>query len=444
MSRAMVWTSRGVASLVMGLGIIGCLALSGGALAAEPTVTVVWPVAEEFHVSGTTIERTWCVDDGDRAEWVWSGQAIDGDRIERAAVNVTAWVSDQVLGRAGFDLDVAIFICHVDGTLAEVGILHLENPFEPHGAVMPEATPVGYLAQGAYVLSDPMLIAQGFRVCLEPIVSDEDTGLEGRHGTGAFSVINEDAVLAYLAVADDAEDAGPAVDLAAILADPKAYEGQGVRLDGEFYGTMTELVDGVRPDCTYDGCGYWVFGADGWYIYVVGQSPAGLDPALAEDFAKSVLVEGTVRVQLSRSAQPYAYLNLVSATPGEDAVDLRLVDVSSANGRAVMLTSGDTLAIDLPSNPTTGYRWELVSLEPEGIAAIVGAATGSYLPANTAPGLIGSGGIQRFVILGKDAGEALLQLAYMRASGAGEAPADAFSLTIHVAAPFVEAQTDDS
>lgn len=437
MSKAMACMSRAVASLMMGLGMIGCLALAGIAAASESAVFTAWPEPDAFCALGTTSERIWCIGEGDYAEWMWAGESIDGAVVERAAINVTAWVSDRVFGRTGIDTDVAVSIYRLDGTLAEAGILHLENPFEPLGEGAPDPAGVGYVAQGAYVLRDPTWVSRGFRL-RTTVLACGDGGSEFAEGRGAFAATHDSAVLAYRISSEESDVSVAAVSLAEVLADPRSSAGQGVRFDGMFYGAMTELVDGVPPECIYSGCDVWVFGVDGWYIYVVGQVPAGLDSSYTEDLGAGVGIEGIVRVQLSRAAQPYAFLELTSAIPGEDAVDLRIVDAETADGGAVVLSPGETLAIDLPSNPTTGYRWELVCLEPTGVAGVVGAETGMYFQDHTAPGAIGSGGVQRFVIVGEATGEALLQLAYRRAWEV--TAAETFSLTIHVAATADGAQ----
>jgi len=410
MSRAITWRSRSGFAWMVGLGVIGCLALAGIAVVAGSPVAIVRPEAEGFRVSGAAADRIWCVTQGDYVEWMWPGQAVDENRIERAAINVTAWASDRVLGDVGTDVDVLISICRLDGTVVESGVLRLMNTFEPEGAATPPVDRSAYAARGAYVLENPGVISQGFRVRLEP-------------AAGVFAAENGDAGLAY-------RFSESVAGLAEILADPQAYEGRSVRLDGAFYGTVTELVDGVPPECTFGGCDFWVFGADGWYIYVIGSLPAGLDAAVPGDLGASVTIEGTVRVQLSRAVCPYAYVDLVSAIPGEAAFDLRIVDTDTANGQEVVLPSGATLAIDLPSNPTTGHRWEVESLEPGGVVSIVGNGSGVYVPDRER---IGMGGVQRFIVLGEDAGDAVLQLVYRHASGG--VSSDGFLLTIHVVVP---------
>ncbi len=437
MSRAITWTSRRGFAWVVGLGVIGCLALVGIAAAAESPVSIVRPEAEGFRVSGTAAERVWCVTQGDYVEWMWTGQEVDENRIERAAINITAWTSDRVLGDAGADVDVLISIRCLGGSVVESGVLHLVNTFEPQGAAALEVERSAYVARGAYVLRNPGVISRGFRVRLEPVTPT--TGSESMTGTrssaGVFAAESGDAGLAYRV----SESVG---GLAEILADPQAYEGRSVRLDGAFYGAVTELVDGVPPECTFGGCDFWVFGVDGWYVYVIGSLPAGLDAAVPGDLGASVTIEGTVRVQLSRAACPYAYVDLVSAIPGEAAFDLRIVGIGTADGQEVVLPSGATLAIDLPSNPTTGYRWEVESLEPEGVASIAGNGSGFDVPDPADRDRVGVGGIQRFVVLGEGVGDAVLQLVYRHASG--DAASDGFQLTIHVVAPSVLIRPDES
>jgi predicted secreted protein len=79
------------------------------------------------------------------------------------------------------------------------------------------------------------------------------------------------------------------------------------------------------------------------------------------------------------------------------------VTVTAAdNGGAVSLHPGDTLAVRLEANPSTGYSWHAL-LAPDGLFSLAGAA---YEPTPRSPGSFGGGGVQelRFVVGGEQGG----------------------------------------
>jgi inhibitor of cysteine peptidase len=59
------------------------------------------------------------------------------------------------------------------------------------------------------------------------------------------------------------------------------------------------------------------------------------------------------------------------------------------DGKEVIINDGDTIVIELPENPTTGYMWYLSEVSTEGITE----KSNHYFSSNTA---IGSGGIRTF------------------------------------------------
>lgn len=100
------------------------------------------------------------------------------------------------------------------------------------------------------------------------------------------------------------------------------------------------------------------------------------------------------------------------------------------NGNRVELEKGQVLVITLFSNPSTGYRWEVVEcqepiLQQKGEAEFKSSDTGH-------PPLLGAGGMETFRFEAKNTGEAILQLVYHRPWEEGVEPADIFSLKIAV------------
>lgn len=86
-----------------------------------------------------------------------------------------------------------------------------------------------------------------------------------------------------------------------------------------------------------------------------------------------------------------------------------------------------TLVLELPGNPTTGYRWELTNADPP-----LANPTSSYVPA--ARDREGAGGTFRFEwTMPADEGELAASFAYRRPFEKGVAPLREFHLRVHVA-----------
>jgi len=99
---------------------------------------------------------------------------------------------------------------------------------------------------------------------------------------------------------------------------------------------------------------------------------------------------------------------------------------ASANGRQVELQKGQTLVITLESNPTTGYRWEVVEID-ESILRQIGEA--EFKPESEA---LGAGGTETFRFEATNAGQMALKLVYHRPWEEGEEPLETFSLQVVV------------
>jgi len=99
---------------------------------------------------------------------------------------------------------------------------------------------------------------------------------------------------------------------------------------------------------------------------------------------------------------------------------------ASDSGRSVALKVGDTLTIELEGNPTTGFSWEVDSVD-EAVLEPVGE--GEYSASET--GLVGSGGVFAFTFKAARKGQTQLRLVYHR-SWEGVAPADTFELDVVV------------
>jgi inhibitor of cysteine peptidase len=104
-------------------------------------------------------------------------------------------------------------------------------------------------------------------------------------------------------------------------------------------------------------------------------------------------------------AAPLAALLLVGSCGGDDA-STSLLDETDT-GSKTALDVGDRLEVELESNPTTGYRWELAPL-PEGLVLV---SSDVEEPGGS---LVGAPGTQVFVFDAVAAGEGILRFEYVR------------------------------
>ena len=98
------------------------------------------------------------------------------------------------------------------------------------------------------------------------------------------------------------------------------------------------------------------------------------------------------------------------------------------SGTQISLETGQTLAIRLPSNPTTGYIWEAVALE-QAILTQLGAA--EYEP-DRGEIAEGAGGMETFYFEATAPGRVELTLIYHQPFEPDEAPAETFTVTIEI------------
>jgi inhibitor of cysteine peptidase len=95
------------------------------------------------------------------------------------------------------------------------------------------------------------------------------------------------------------------------------------------------------------------------------------------------------------------------------------------NGSTVSAKVGDSLIVELPENPTTGFRWVPGELD----ASIVAPQSDEFiLGSNTG---VGAGGVKVFRFLVKGHGSARVQLRLARAWESG-VPSKLFEIHINV------------
>ena len=97
------------------------------------------------------------------------------------------------------------------------------------------------------------------------------------------------------------------------------------------------------------------------------------------------------------------------------------------SGGTFFLSIGQQLVVTLASNPTTGYSWSYQSSS----SGVLRDGPSEYVP--TQPVLPGSGGTERFVFTGADAGRTRLRFEYRRAWETGVPPAQVVEYTVAVA-----------
>ena len=91
------------------------------------------------------------------------------------------------------------------------------------------------------------------------------------------------------------------------------------------------------------------------------------------------------------------------------------------------IAAGEEFDLRLPSNPSTGYRWQVKRPMPDRVVKLVDtryeAPTGSAL---------GAAGVEIFTFVGSAPGRATLELIYVRPWEKGIAPARSASYAIEV------------
>lgn len=95
-------------------------------------------------------------------------------------------------------------------------------------------------------------------------------------------------------------------------------------------------------------------------------------------------------------------------------------------GRKVVLRTGDTVALSLAENPSTGYSWQVVS---SGAPVVRAEGNPTFRPDNK---LHGAGGTATYRYEAVAEGTSLLKLVYRRPWEKDAAPADAFEITLVV------------
>lgn len=118
-------------------------------------------------------------------------------------------------------------------------------------------------------------------------------------------------------------------------------------------------------------------------------------------------------------------LILIAAGCASNGKETKTIGASDA-GKTIGLTAGDTLEVTLEGNPTTGYTWEVASVDTSVLKQVGEPA---FTPVST---LVGASGqvTLRFEAVGS--GKTTLQLIYHRSWETGVAPLHTYEVTVQV------------
>ncbi len=99
------------------------------------------------------------------------------------------------------------------------------------------------------------------------------------------------------------------------------------------------------------------------------------------------------------------------------------------DGQTLGVAKGQTLVVELPANPSTGYTWVVLALpsvvETVGEPAFASGASESSM-------VVGAGGTMTLTFRAVEAGTGKLELGYMRPWETAVAPEQTYSLTLNV------------
>jgi inhibitor of cysteine peptidase len=98
----------------------------------------------------------------------------------------------------------------------------------------------------------------------------------------------------------------------------------------------------------------------------------------------------------------------------------------SANNRAMVIAKGEDFRVELKSNPTTGFRWEMGKLDRKKFKPV----KSGYIPEKT--GLIGSGGVEWWEIKAVGKGKGTVSLLYRRPWEKETPPLKTFQVNIRI------------
>jgi predicted secreted protein len=133
---------------------------------------------------------------------------------------------------------------------------------------------------------------------------------------------------------------------------------------------------------------------------------------------RTMIITGLVVIALI-AAGALAALAMAGDEPSEPQA-YTVVD----NGHSIELAVGESFTVILEGNPTTGYGWQVQTMDE----TVLAGSEPEYVTDSQA---LGSGGMYTFTFTGVTAGETQLELAYAR-SWESVPPLQTFTLTVIV------------
>lgn len=133
-----------------------------------------------------------------------------------------------------------------------------------------------------------------------------------------------------------------------------------------------------------------------------------------------------IKPQMRWFAAPMILVVLVLGAGCSPAKETRLTLADS--GAEIVLNVGQELILELESNPTTGYRWEVVDSTDE-ILRLKGEP---QFESSAGGELVGAGGVEIFRFEALQEGQAALWMIYHRSFEEGVEPMKTFSLQVVV------------
>lgn len=148
----------------------------------------------------------------------------------------------------------------------------------------------------------------------------------------------------------------------------------------------------------------------------------------SEEWSFGTLMPGTttLRMEYRQSGQlldtPAAIFRLTIIVPPTGSPEYTEAD----NGRTVTLAAGTHFTVKLASNATTGYQWDLTSLN----SAVLSYVQNRYIPPTSS--IPGAGGSEEWEFTARAIGTGSLRMDYLRPSDWSGTPAQTFQLTVIV------------
>ena len=141
-----------------------------------------------------------------------------------------------------------------------------------------------------------------------------------------------------------------------------------------------------------------------------------------------VIFAGVFAVAACGGVEPDQALRQRNLGKADDGAAAHVID-NTLDGQTVELDKGQSLTVELDSNPSTGYSWQVVA-----VSKGLDVNDQGYTPDE--PQATGSGGIQSFSVgpnFTASAGSThLLRLAYFRSWEGSEASVETFEITIKI------------